>query len=62
MVGKVHFELQYVNGQIEELESGFESAAEARSYLTSGRLTDWLPAGGKYINPVNIISIKVREN
>jgi hypothetical protein len=61
-VSKVIFELQYVNGQIEELESVFESAAEARTYLTSGGLTGWIPAGGKYLNPVNIISIKVKES
>jgi hypothetical protein len=61
-VGKVHFELQYVNGQIEELESAFETAAEARSQLISGGLTGWILVGGKYINPVNIISIKVKDN
>lgn len=57
----VHLELQYVNGQIEDLESVFNSAEEARAYLVSGGLNTWILAGGKYINPANVISIRVKE-
>ncbi|MGN7760194.1 MULTISPECIES: hypothetical protein [Paenibacillus] len=57
----VHYELQYVNGQIEELESTFKTAEEARAHLKSSGLTEWIMAGGKHINPANVISIKVKE-